>query len=62
MNLERDLWPFFLSLGFQTNHFTEASATCHVVKLAFEVGIKNLWLEGDSNNIIKCINGKSQSS
>lgn len=32
---------------------------CHVVKLAFEVGITKLWLEGDSNNIINCINGNS---
>ena len=40
----------------------EVSATCHVVKLAFEVGITKLWLEGDLNNIIKCINSKSHSS
>ena len=53
---------FSLPLGFQTNHFAEASATYHVVKLAFEVGITNLWLKGDSNNIIKCINGTSKSS
>ena len=33
---------FSLPLGFQTNHFTEASATLHVVKLAFEVGVSNL--------------------
>ena len=33
-----------------------------MVNLAFEVGITNLWLEGDLNNIIKYINGKSQYS
>ena len=27
-----------------------------------EVGVSNLWLEGDSNNIIKCINGSSHTS
>ena len=53
---------FSLLLGFQTNHFAEASVACHVVKLAFEVGVSNLWLEGDLNNIIKCINGNSHSS
>lgn len=49
---------FSLLLGFQTNHFLKASAACHVVKLAFEVGVTNLWLVGDSNNIIKSLNGK----
>ena len=53
---------FSLLLGTQTNHFAEARATCHVVKLAFEVGITKLWLEGDSNNIIICINCKTHPS
>lgn len=30
-----------------------------MVKLAFDVGITNLWLEGDSNNIINSIKGIS---
>ena len=34
----------------------------HVIKLAFELGITKLWLEGDSNNIINCINRKTQPS
>ena len=46
---------FSLPLGFQTNHFAEASSACQTIKLAFEMGIKKLWLEGDSNNIINCI-------
>ena len=53
---------FSLPLGFQTNHFVEANAVCNVVKLAFEVGVTNLWLEGDSNNIFKCILGSSYPS
>ena len=48
---------FSLLLGFQTNHYAEANIMCNVVKLAFEIGVTNLWLEGDSNNIIKCIIG-----
>ena len=39
------------------NHFTEASVACHIVKLALAFGIENLWLEGDSLNIINCLNG-----
>ena len=35
---------------------------CNVVKLAFEIGVTNLWLEGDSNNIIKCIIDNSHPS
>lgn len=53
---------FTLSLGFQTNHFVEANATCNAVKLAFQIGVTNLWLKGDSSNIIKCINGNSYPS
>lgn len=33
-----------------------------MVKLAFEFGISNLWLEGDSKNIINSINGISPPS
>ena len=53
---------FSLPLGFQTNHYAEANTTCNAVKLAFEVGVTNLWLEGDSKNIIECIIGKSPPS
>jgi len=45
-----------------TNHLAKANATCNIVKLSFEVNITNLWLEGDLNNIIKCIKGNSHSS
>ena len=41
------------------NHYAEASVALHTMKLALEVGVKKLWLEGDSFNIIKCINGIS---
>ena len=44
-------------LGNQINHYIEASATLHTVKLALDVGVKKLWLKGDSNNIIRCIKG-----
>lgn len=53
---------FSLPLVFQTNHFAEANAAYHMVKLAFEIGVSNLWLEGDSNNIIKCLIGNSHYS
>ena len=51
-----------LPLGHQTNHLAEASATRHVVKLALALGIDNLWLEGDSLNIINCILGITKPS
>ena len=41
----------------QTNHFAKASATYHTTKLALKEGINNLWLEGDSLNIINCLKG-----
>lgn len=39
------------------NHFVEASAASHIVKLALASRIDNLWLEGDSLNIINCLIG-----
>ena len=45
-------------LGHQTNYYVEACVALQITKLAKEVGVKILWLEGDSNNIIKCIRGE----
>ena len=48
---------FSYPLRNQTNHFAEARAALHIVKLALTIGFNNLWLEGDSLNIINCLNG-----
>lgn len=53
---------FASPLGTQTNHMAEARAASRVVNLAFEAGVTKLWLEGDSNNIIKILNGISSPS
>lgn len=45
-------------IGNQTNHFAEAYAALQTTMLAKEMGISRLWLEGDSNNIIKCLKGE----
>lgn len=45
-------------LGYQTNHYVEACSTLQTTKLAKEEGVKFLWLEGDSNNIIKFLRGE----
>jgi ribonuclease HI len=49
-------------LGHQTNHLVEASVARHIVKLALASGIKCLWLEGESLNIINCIKGHAPPS
>ena len=49
-------------LSHQTNHLVEASAIRHIVKLALASGIEQLWLEGDSLNIINCILGVTKPS
>lgn len=51
-----------LPLGHQTNHFVEASAARQIVKLALASGVESLQLEGDSLNIINCINGLTRPS
>jgi ribonuclease HI len=52
----------FFPLGHQTNHFAKASAALHVIRVAENIGVRNLWLEGDSNNIIHCIRGETDPS
>lgn len=49
-------------LGNQTNHLAEAMGTLQAIKLAHNLGVKLLWLEGDSKNIINCLLGKHQAS
>ena len=44
-------------LGYQTNHYVKAIAALHTMKLALDMGVKKLWLERYSNNIIRCIKG-----
>ena len=53
---------FSLPLGFQSNHFAKARAAYEAIKLAFDMGSKWLWLEGDSKNIIDCIKCITQPS
>lgn len=35
---------FSMPLGTQTNHVAEARAACETVKVAYEMGAKNIWL------------------
>lgn len=39
-------------LGKQTNHYAKASVALHTTRLAKDIRVRNLWLEGDSNNIV----------
>ena len=56
------IMAFYLPLGTQSNHFAEARATYEAIKLAFDMGFRWLWLEGDSKNIIDCIKCITQPS
>ena len=49
-------------LGHQKNHYVETSLSLETTKLVKEVGVKSLWLEGDSNNIIKFLRGEHPQS
>ena len=53
---------FYHPLGYQTNHYAEASVARHTMKLALDMGVKKICLEADSNNIIRCIKGVIQPS
>ena len=43
---------FVAPIGCQTNHYVEALDSHQIIKLAKDVGVKCLWLERDSKNII----------
>lgn len=45
-------------LRHQTNYYAKACAALQTTKLEKEVRVKSLWLEEDSNNIIKCLRGE----
>lgn len=47
-------------LGVQTNHVAEAVGSYYIINLVVEIKCKNLWLEGDSKNIIDSLCGRSQ--
>lgn len=47
-------------LGVQTNHMVEATGAYYIINLAMGIKCKNLWLEGDSKNIIDSLCGRSQ--
>lgn len=46
-------------IGIQTNHKAEVMAALQGIILAKKWNCTHLWIEGDSNNIIKCLNGTS---
>ena len=45
-----------IPLGFQTNHVVEASTALHGLLYAKKLNLNKIWLEGDSLNIINCLN------
>jgi ribonuclease HI len=45
-----------IPIGFQTNHIAEASATLYGLSYAKSLDLTKVWLEGDSLNIINCLN------
>lgn len=49
-------------IGTQTNHKAEAMAALQGIILAKKWNYPYLWIEGDSNNIIKCLNETSKPS
>lgn len=48
-----------IPLGFQTNHVAETNAAFNGLILSKEKCCRKIWVEGDSLNIIKCLNKNS---
>lgn len=51
-----------IPIGFETNHVIEASTALHGLLYANKMNMKKIWLEGDSLNIINCLNKKTTPS
>lgn len=49
-------------LGIQTNHMEEDMDALQSIKLASNLGVKMLWLEGKFKKIINCLLGNHQPS
>lgn len=49
-------------MGIQTNHFIAVMTALQITKLAKDKGFSKIWLEDDSMNIVKYLNGSSSLS
>lgn len=49
-------------IGHSNSHIRESTTTLYTIKLAFDLGYFNLWLEGDSLNIFNILNNKNSIS
>ena len=49
-------------IGDQTNHVAEACASLHDLLYAKSINLRKIWVEGDSLNIINCLNKITQPS
>ena len=48
-----------IPIGHSSSHKDEAIATLYTMRMAMETGYRNLWLEGDSLNIVNMLNNKN---
>tara|TARA_B100000900_G_C20587312_1_gene720134 strand:- start:1679 stop:2254 length:576 start_codon:yes stop_codon:yes gene_type:complete len=55
---DKEIWSVSRNLGIQTNNYAECFAMTLGIDRAFELGIKNLIVEGDSMLIINQLKGK----
>ncbi len=51
-----------IPIGRTNSHIAEATTTLYTMKIAVDLGCPNLWLEGDSLNIVNILNNKSSIS
>ena len=48
-----------IPIGISTSHKVEATTALYTIRLAMDFGYQNLWMEGDSLNIINMLNNNS---
>lgn len=55
-DMENCLIVVVIPIGVQTNHVMEAMDLLQTLKIIKKEMAQNVWIEGDSTNILKCIN------
>lgn len=51
-----------IPIGQTNSHIAEATATLYTMRIVVDLGCPNLWLEGDSLNIVNILNNKISTS
>lgn len=56
------IYAITVPIGHSNSHISEATTSLYTIKIAVDLGYPDLWLEGDSLNIVNILNKKNSIS